>query len=604
MESYVANEPNDNGAVPEDVGSGVRPIAPEDDIIECAEPITSLELLLNSARKEPKAKHVNGASRSWSGTRPPTNIIARAKAWMAKADISIAGKHGHNPAIRVIQRVVRGFDLNDDEAIEALEEWNQRCQPPWSKTELLHKIRDGRKTGATPIGELRDAPIEHDSGPCSISGDDPLSSIHLQDDRGAPAKTAGNVAILLATHPVWRGGPSFDAYSQTEIWPYPIPTPLASIHRAEREIVDADHAAVQEWILSLPVSYRVRAGLDVVSVGVHLASARRRIDLLCEWIEALPIWDKKTRLDTWPSVYLGCDNNAYIRATGRAWLIAAIERALTPGILIDAAPVLEGPQRSGKNRALETLFAGGPSWAPWLCGVRGDAMDNDNAKRIACGRWILQDDEMRAREPKYLDAIKAWHSRTQETYRLPYAREITVAKRRGLLIASTDKHHYLHDDTGNRRWWPWKTGRIAIEKLARDRLQLLSEALVAVKAGARWRDGVTDAVYSEALRVADERRLVDPLLEQIHTLVETGSFRGVLRPNVLTTQTIGSALGYGIEKIDRAFETRVGAAMHELGFIAQRQTIDNGTRVRVYVLAAVGQVDRTLDDERSAIVDE
>lgn len=449
-----------------------------------------------------------------------------------------------------------------------------------------------------PSGTFSAAP------PATLSSDDPLSSIRLQDDRGSPAKTAGNVAILLAEHPVWAGGPAFDAYSQTEIWPEPIPAPIASIHRAEREIVDADHAAIQEWVLSLPVSHRVRAGLDVVAVGVHLASARRRIDLLREWVEALPKWDEKPRLDTWPSMYLGCEKNTYIQVTGRAWLTAVIERALTPGGLVDVAPVLEGPQRSGKNRALETLFAGGPSWAPWLCGVRGDAMDSDNAKRIACSRWILQDDEMRAREPKYLDAIKSWHSRTQETFRLPYAREITVAKRRGLLISNTDKRHYLHDEAGNRRWWPWRTGRIAIEKLSRDRLQLLSEALVAVRGGARWRDGVTDTVYLEALRVSDERRLVDPLLEQIHTLIETGSFRGIQKPSVLTTQTIGTALGYGIDKIDRAFETRVGAAMHELKFIAVRQTIGEKMRVRAYVPENVGQVDPTLDEERLAIADE
>jgi predicted P-loop ATPase len=434
-----------------------------------------------------------------------------------------------------------------------------------------------------------------------LAADDPLGAIALQDDRGSPAKTAGNVALLLAKHPDWHGGPAFDAYSQTEIWPDPIPEPIASIHRAAREIVDADHAAIQQWMMSLPSTHRVRVGLDSVAAGLHLASSRRRIDLLCEWIAALPAWDQKNRLSNWPATYLGCNDNTYTRVTGRAWLVAAIERALTPGILVDVAPVLEGPQRSGKNRALETLFAGGPPWAPWLCGVRGDAMDSDNAKRLACGRWILQDDEMRARELKYLDAIKSWHSRTQETFRLPYAREITVAKRRGLLIANTDKHHYLHDETGNRRWWPWRTGRIAIEKLARDRLQLLAEALAVVQNGARWRDEVTDTVYLEALRVAEERRLVDPLLEQIQTLVEVGSFRGVPKPVVLTTQTIGTALGYGIEKIDRAFETRVGAAMHELGFYAQRQTIGNGTRVRAYVRETVGQVDQTLADERSSI---
>lgn len=429
------------------------------------------------------------------------------------------------------------------------------------------------------------------AGPSVVpSASDPLTLIRLQDDRGSPAKTAGNVAMLLSLHPIWKEGPVFDSYSQTEIWPEPIPDPIANVHRAEREIVDADHAAIQEWLMSMPSSHCVRVGLDVVASGVHLASARKTIDLLVQWVEALPEWDGVPRIDTWTSIYLRCDDTDYARATGRAWLVATIERVFSPGAHVDVAPVLEGPQKSGKNRALETLFAGGPSWAPWLCTVRGDAMDQDENKRIACGRWILHDDEMRARDPKYLDAIKSWHSRMRETYRLPYAREITVAMRRGLLVTSTNLRTYLHDDTGNRRWWPWATGRIDISALERDRLQLLAEALAVLMTGERWRDRITERIYAEALRVADDRRVLDPIVQQLDMLLSTGKFRGVGRPEVLTTQSLGEVLGYGIEKIDRAFETRVGAAMKELGYRTQRETLKDGTRVRKYVPdAMVGQ---------------
>jgi hypothetical protein len=90
--------------------------------------------------------------------------IVRARKWLEKAEPAISGKHGHDIAYKVIERVVRGFDLNDDEALTALEEWNHRCQPPWSENELRHKVKDGRERGDTPLGELKNEPKKNESG--------------------------------------------------------------------------------------------------------------------------------------------------------------------------------------------------------------------------------------------------------------------------------------------------------------------------------------------------------------------------------------------------------------------------------------------------------
>jgi hypothetical protein len=52
---------------------------------------------------------------------------------------------------------VRGFDLDDQEALDVLTDWNNQCAPPWSDRELLHKIQDARTKGQSPeIGEFLD----------------------------------------------------------------------------------------------------------------------------------------------------------------------------------------------------------------------------------------------------------------------------------------------------------------------------------------------------------------------------------------------------------------------------------------------------------------
>ena len=67
---------------------------------------------------------------------------------------AVAGEHGDLHTFRVCCRVVRGFDLTDDEAMSLLREWNDCCAPPWSERELLEKVRNARRYGREPFGGL------------------------------------------------------------------------------------------------------------------------------------------------------------------------------------------------------------------------------------------------------------------------------------------------------------------------------------------------------------------------------------------------------------------------------------------------------------------
>lgn len=165
MGSYVDNDKptptppknaDSNGSV-EDTGSGVRKkIPPVDDIVAGSALTTSLEFLLNTARVEKPTRRRRLVDAGPDGSVGFVETIARARAWLEKADPAISGKGGHKTAFRVIERVVRGFELNEQEALDALYVWNQRCEPPWSETELRHKIKDALEHGDTPLGELRD----------------------------------------------------------------------------------------------------------------------------------------------------------------------------------------------------------------------------------------------------------------------------------------------------------------------------------------------------------------------------------------------------------------------------------------------------------------
>ena len=71
--------------------------------------------------------------------------ITRARAYLRKIPGAVSGQEGHKETFIAALKVVRGFDLTDDEAAMVLGEWNQTCRPPWSEKELKHKIEDAQK---------------------------------------------------------------------------------------------------------------------------------------------------------------------------------------------------------------------------------------------------------------------------------------------------------------------------------------------------------------------------------------------------------------------------------------------------------------------------
>ena len=453
----------------------------------------------------------------------------------------------------------------------------ESTEPPSLVTETDGATALSPDAFAAALGaNLPSSPASFQNLAALVSGD-PLERIVLTMDRGQPSKIASNAALLFAEHPAWNGGPRFDAYSHQFVWPLPLPEPIRRSCRAEREFVDTDYGHAQGWLMSLPESHRVRLSREEIRAALHIAATEHHTDLLREWVLALPAWDGRPRIDTWTVDYLGMVDSPYARATGKAWLIACAERALTPGVSVDVIPVLEAKQGSGKNRALEILFEGGPSWAPWYTVISGFKLDKDETKRLACSRWILHDDELRGADARRVDDLKSWASRTREEYRVPYAKEITNAPRRALLIGSTNRQNYLHDPTGNRRWYPWATHNLRTDLLARDRLQLLSEAVQAARGGAKWRDGITDELYQTTLEESEDRRLVDPLTESLEIGLRQKSF-----PEPLTTRGIALALGFPVEKIDRAFEMRLSEAMKSLGYSKVRHLESDGSRTRAF----------------------
>jgi hypothetical protein len=85
---------------------------------------------------------------------PPHARLERASRYLEALPPAIAGQHGDLHTFCVCCRLVRGFALDNDDALTLLRRWNTRCVPPWSERELIDKISRARRYGREPIGGL------------------------------------------------------------------------------------------------------------------------------------------------------------------------------------------------------------------------------------------------------------------------------------------------------------------------------------------------------------------------------------------------------------------------------------------------------------------
>ncbi len=83
-----------------------------------------------------------------------TDARERARRYLAAIPPAVAGQQGDATTFRVCCRLVRGFALDVDAAMPLLREWNIRCQPPWSESDLQSKLEGARRYGREPVGGL------------------------------------------------------------------------------------------------------------------------------------------------------------------------------------------------------------------------------------------------------------------------------------------------------------------------------------------------------------------------------------------------------------------------------------------------------------------
>lgn len=360
-----------------------------------------------------------------------------------------------------------------------------------------------------------------------------------RSDKGKVLPTFNNALTALRLAPPWRGVIAYNEFA------------LAAEARKEtpwggppgRWSDDSD-LRTTEWL-----EHHGIAVSDIIAGKAAATVAREHTyHPVRAYLDGLK-WDGVSRIDDWLVLYLGCEQNEYIRAIGARWLISAVARIRQPGCKADCALVLESPQGAGKSTAFEIL--GGEFYSDDIA----DLSAKDAAMGTA-GVWIMELAELAAMGRSEVEKVKAFLSRRIDRYRPPYARHYIWTPRQCVFGGSINLAKYLKDETGGRRFWPAKCGHMNLDALRRDRNLLWAEASARYeKSESWWLD--TPELVADAAVEQEERLQSDPWEPLIAAWL-------LSQDAVTTADILERCIHKDTDQWTRADETRVGVILHNL----------------------------------------
>lgn len=275
---------------------------------------------------------------------------------------------------------------------------------------------------------------------------------------------------------------------------------------------NASFAWLQSWCA------RFQMPTDKLGDFVTYLAERNLYNPVAQWVTSKP-WDGVSRLEAFCDTIKAHDeeNDPTIKNMKRTlmkrWMISAIAAAFQPnGVSAHGVLVLQGDQYVGKTKWFKSLV-------PEKLGLTQDGMmlrpdDKDSVKQ-AVSFWLVELGELDATFRKSdIAALKAFLTRKNDVLRRAYARKESHFARRTVFFASVNPQQFLHDPTGNRRYWTISAREID-HSHGLDMQQVWAEVLTLFNAGETY--FLLPEEMASLNHSNEDFTVIDPILERLQT---------------------------------------------------------------------------------------
>jgi predicted P-loop ATPase len=358
-----------------------------------------------------------------------------------------------------------------------------------------------------------------------------------QSDKGAPKNTIENCRCLLA---------SYGINARYNVISKEMDINIPGYTFTEDNARNAASTTIKSFAgeHAFPVS--------LIDDFVATIADREPFNPVVNWVESKP-WDGTPRFDALIDS-LDARNPDDARVFLRKWMISAIAGAYEArGVSAQGVLVLQGGQGIGKTTWFKTLVGQND----YLCkeGAILNPSDKDSVKQCV-KYWLVELGELDATFRKAdISALKSFLTKDSDEFRAAYSRYESKFPRRTVFFGSVNPEQYLHDETGNRRYWTVSCGADMNPHHDVDMQQMWAEVLTWYRSGESW---ILNAVQTQHVNNINEGFSTScPLEELLLAKFETSCERRLK----LTASEILQKIGY--DKPTRGQTREIGIALRK-----------------------------------------
>ena len=252
--------------------------------------------------------------------------------------------------------------------------------------------------------------------------------------------------------------------------------------------------------------------------AVRIQGDQNRTNEVLDFMQSLE-WDGTKRIDEFFINAYGCIDSPYHRAISKNFLISMVSRVYEPGSKVDNMVIIEGSQGLQKSSSLQALIG-----KDWFAELDTEVGTKDFYVGLQ-GKLLIELAEMSSflktasRENKRMLSCQVDH------FRMPYDRNAKDYPRQGIFVGTTNEDVYLDDDTGNRRYWPFKAFKVDFEYIKENREQLFAEAVARYKNGESW----WEVPIEEAMAMQADRNYVDLWSDVVANLLQKSTHKKFIK---------------------------------------------------------------------------